>query len=307
MTRAQRRRLRAILFPILAVLLTLSLWEVTADLWEVPELIVPSPLAVLGTLQEQYPDLLHAMAGTFREVLEGSALAFFGGLLLGMAMFYSEILRRTLLSYIVLTQIVPKIAIAPVLVAWLGIGSGARLMIAFLIAFFPMVINTVAGLECTEKDMLLYARSLSATKSQIFWKIRLPRSLPALLAGLRIAVASSIIGIIVLFAWELGCRFFSVRPSLLPAPTAVARRFLEESDLLGQNVLPTLSQTVLGFLLSVVVGILCGWVIVKSEIMSDTLYPLIVIFQVLPKETLAPILMLWFGAGVLPRLQIGRA
>ncbi|OLD64518.1 MAG: hypothetical protein AUI47_05540 [Acidobacteria bacterium 13_1_40CM_2_68_5] len=197
MTRAQRRRLRAILFPILAVLLTLSLWEVTADLWEVPELILPSPLAVLGTLQEQYPDLLPAMAGTFREVLEGSALAFLGGLLLGIAMFYSEILRRTLLSYIVLTQIVPKIAIAPVLVAWLGIGSGARLMIAFLIAFFPMVINTVAGLECTEKDMLLYARSLSATKSQIFWKIRLPRSLPALLAGLRIAVASSIIGIVV--------------------------------------------------------------------------------------------------------------
>ncbi|OLD64519.1 MAG: hypothetical protein AUI47_05545 [Acidobacteria bacterium 13_1_40CM_2_68_5] len=116
--------------------------------------------------------------------------------------------------------------------------------------------------------------------------------------------SSIVFGLIVLFAWELGCRFFSVRPSLLPAPTAVARRFLEESDLLGQNVLPTLSQTVLGFLLSVVVGILCGWVIVKSEIMSDTLYPLIVIFQVLPKETLAPILMLWFGAGVLPRLLL---
>ena len=116
--------------------------------------------------------------------------------------------------------------------------------------------------------------------------------------------APVILGLIVLLAWELGCRFFPIRPSLLPAPTAVTRRFLEEYDLLWQNLLPTLVQTGLGFLLSVVVGILFGWVIVKSEIMNEALYPLIVILQVLPKETLAPILILWFGAGALPRLLL---
>ena len=117
-------------------------------------------------------------------------------------------------------------------------------------------------------------------------------------------LATVVIGVTILLAWEGGTRGFGVPRNLIPPPSMVIWSLFVRSDLLVSHAWQTFYQTILGFGLSVVIGIVIGWTISKSRLLYDAFYPVIVVLQVVPKEALAPLLILWFGAGILSRMLL---
>src|SRR5207302_4102188 len=109
----------------------------------------------------------------------------------------TEIGRRGVMPLLVIAQIVPKIAVAPLLMLWFGLGDLSRVLIAFLVAFFPMVINTVSGLESVSEEVTLLGRSLSRSRRQFFMKIQLPHALPYIFDGMKVSITLAVIGVIV--------------------------------------------------------------------------------------------------------------
>src|SRR5262249_16502777 len=109
----------------------------------------------------------------------------------------SRLVRRAVFPYILATQVLPKVALAPVLIAWFGIGMESRLVLAFLISYFPMVINTLAGLLGTSEAVLRYAHSLAASEWQILIKVRLPAAMPSIVSGVKITAGVAVIRIVV--------------------------------------------------------------------------------------------------------------
>ena len=101
------------------------------------------------------------------------------------------------MPWLVLSQTFPKVALAPLIVVWFGLGVVPKLVITFLVAFFPVVISSVVGLRSIERDMVELAQSLRATRSQMFWHFRLPLALPNIFAGLKVAVAFSVVGAVI--------------------------------------------------------------------------------------------------------------
>ena len=123
----------------------------------------------------------------------GSALGAVGGYLLGMSPFWERILS----PYILGLQIAPKVAFAPLFIMWFGYTFWPKLLVTILIVFFPILVNVLQSMKTVDRDMINLARAYSLTRSQIFWKIEFPASMPALLAGLRIGATLAVIGVTV--------------------------------------------------------------------------------------------------------------
>lgn len=191
------RRLADRLLPFAFFAGLLLLWQAASVAFRIPDFLLPSPLSIVRKIAE-IPDrfLLHAWA-TLSEVLIGFALAVIGGILLAVLTSQSRFLSRTLFPMLVISQVIPTIAIAPVLVIWFGPGETARLIVVFLIAFFPIVVNTTAGLLRVNQDLLDLVRGLNASRWMIFRKIRLPNALPFVFVGMRISMTLSVIGAVV--------------------------------------------------------------------------------------------------------------
>ena len=111
--------------------------------------------------------------------------------------YYSKFLERTIYPSLVASQTVPKVAIAPLLVIWFGWGIWPKIIVAFLIAFFPIVIDTVVGLKATQPEMIYLVRSMGATRMQIFWKVSLPNALPNIFGGLKVAITLAVVGAVI--------------------------------------------------------------------------------------------------------------
>ena len=141
--------------------------------------------------------LLKAAAETLAEIILATAIAVAAGFVTAIVIALSPIMRRVVFPYILMTQVVPKVALAPILIAWFGIGMQSRLILAFLIAYFPMVINSLTGILGTREASLLYARSLAASDWQILLKVRLPEALPSIVSGIKITTGIAVIGIVV--------------------------------------------------------------------------------------------------------------
>lgn len=183
--------------PFLFFLLFLVVWQVSCDVFKVEDFLLPSPLAILGKIAEvPHRMILHTLT-TLREVLIGFAAACIGGIVLASLTAHSRLFTRTVFPMLVMSQTVPTIAIAPILVIWFGPGDAARLIVVFLIAFFPMVVNTTAGLLRVNEELIDLARGLNASRWKIFTKIRMPNALPHIFTGMRISIALSVIGAVV--------------------------------------------------------------------------------------------------------------
>ena len=143
------------------------------------------------------PILISNTLITLNEILLGFAMAIVLGILLGIAIAYSKLLSRMIYPILVFTQAVPKVAIAPVFLIWFGYGIMPKILLTFLIAFFPIVVETAAGLMMIEPELIDLARSLKASGTQIFVKIRFPNALPHLFSGLKIAAPLAVVGAIV--------------------------------------------------------------------------------------------------------------
>ena len=190
---------RDFMLRLLLVVATLAVWEALIRLLQVPAFILPTPSSVFVALYRGIASSLYidhigvTLAETLIGFVLGSALAF----ALGIAVALSRRVEYFLYPFIVMFQAMPKVALAPLIIIWFGLGITSKVVSAALVAFFPLMVNTIVGLRSAEEDKINLMRSLAATRMQIFWMLQLPNALPYIFAGLEIAMIFALIGAIV--------------------------------------------------------------------------------------------------------------
>lgn len=183
--------------PTVFVLVLLAAWWlVTAQGWVAP-FILPSPQDTVETAAKNSAYLLQHTGVTTWETVLGFLIAFVVGELVAVLMIYSKSLEKTMYPLILFAQVIPKIAIAPLFVVWLGFGLEPKVFVAVLMAFFPIVISGMAGLKSVDPEILELTSTMGANPFKTFWKIRLPASLPQLLSGLKVAATLAVTGAVV--------------------------------------------------------------------------------------------------------------
>jgi len=184
--------------PALAALVFLvAVWEVLARAFKVPQFIVPLPSAVWDEFHAKWHLLPRHVWATVGEVMAAFAISAVMGIGLGIGVVFSRFLNNVFMPLILSLQVVPKIAIAPLILIWFGFGQVGKVVIALTVAFFPVLVNTISGLQSAEPEILDLARSLHAKKSQIFRKILFPNALPYIFTGLKISITLSVVGAII--------------------------------------------------------------------------------------------------------------
>src|SRR3984893_4208058 len=177
--------------------LLLLAWQAAVLVLAIPEIILPSPTAIADYLVRRHQLSLNHTWPTLIQTVLGFALAVVGGILLAILVSLTEIGRRGIMPLLVIAQIIPKIAVAPLLMLWFGLGDLSRVLIAFLVSFFPMVINTASGLGSVSEEVVLLGRSLARGRVQFFMKIQFPHALPYIFDGMKVSITLAIIGVIV--------------------------------------------------------------------------------------------------------------
>jgi len=183
--------------PTLSLLSVLVLWWLVTVIADMPKFVLPSPISVISALIRYFGPIMTAMGMTLYEALAGFALSIAIGIPLGIFVVYSGFTRAYILPLLVMTNSIPKSALAPLFLLWAGYGAMSKILISFLMAFFPIVINTAVGLYQIDQNKIDLIRSLQGTQWQIFSKVRFPNALPAVFAGLKMAITLSLIGAVV--------------------------------------------------------------------------------------------------------------
>jgi NitT/TauT family transport system permease protein len=194
---AIERRLRSVLLPVGVLAGVLVVWEITWRLFDIPRFVVPLPSGIIAETWEWRWYLLGHTGVTLYETLGGFALSIVVGTPLAVVIVYSPTLRSAVYPLLVVTQAVPKVAIAPVLLLLLGAGQTSKVVVAFLVAFFPIVVDTATGLAATPPELLDLSRSYRASALKTFVKVRFPMALPFFFSGLKVAVTLAVIGAVV--------------------------------------------------------------------------------------------------------------
>jgi NitT/TauT family transport system permease protein len=185
------------LVPLAGILLFLLIWEVGVYLTKAPVYLLPPPTTIIRVFFEEFPRLAsHGWVTTY-EMLVGYGLAVVVALPLAIAITASPRFDRFVMPTMLFFQVVPKIAIAPLFLVWFGVGTLPKVLVAFLISFFPIVIDAVVGLRSMSTEMNDLARSMGASRMQAFAQFRLPTSLPYLFSGLKVAATLAIAGAVV--------------------------------------------------------------------------------------------------------------
>jgi NitT/TauT family transport system permease protein len=195
---ARRRRSFENVMP--ALLLSagiLVFWEAVIRLFNVPTFVLPAPTAILVALVDNWRSLAIAAQSTSLEVLFGFVLSAIVGIAVALIIVRFERLGRALYPLIVLFQNVPKVALAPIFILWFGYDLAPKVLLIVVIAFFPVAIDMLAGLQSVEPSFVSLMRSVGASQSKILLRVRIPHSLPHLMAGLKVAITFSVIGAIV--------------------------------------------------------------------------------------------------------------
>ena len=192
-----RSFVRRVLLPVGFALLVVAVWELACRYGDISPVLLAPPSAVWQVLSTNYEILLEQAIPTTIETIAGFLLATALGVVLGVAITISARVREALYPHIVLFQLIPKIALAPLFIVWLGIGSPSRLTFAVFIAFFPIVVSTAAGLISAKPEALRLCRSLTASEAQIFRMVRFPFAVPYIFAGMKIGSTMAMIGVIV--------------------------------------------------------------------------------------------------------------
>ena len=190
-------RLKTFAAPIAISILFLVIWHFGVVFFEVPVAILPTPVVIIARLLELSELLLVHSWPTIWQIIVGFGLSVVIGVGLGIMFALSRLLNEAVYPLIIAFQVVPKVALAPLFIVWFGLGSTSRILLAFVIAFFPMIVNTYVGVISTDPVMVRMARSFSASRWTIFYKIQLPTALPFIFAGLKIGMTFAVIGIVV--------------------------------------------------------------------------------------------------------------
>jgi NitT/TauT family transport system permease protein len=195
--RVARRWLRGYGIVILAYVLFFVAWELANALFNVPQFLLPSPSAILRRASENPVRLLGHFSTTLQEVVLGFLLGALVSIPLGIAIVYSRVLDRLVYPFLVAFQAIPKVALAPILVVWFGFGMTSKIMLGFITAMFPIVINTVIGMNQTPPELIHLMRSLGASQLQVFLKIRLFTAAPYIFAGFKVGITLAVVGAVV--------------------------------------------------------------------------------------------------------------
>src|SRR5262245_33836346 len=191
------RFLDAVWRPALLLgLIFVAWWVVTAAGWVQPYL-VPTPKAVWDRVMQDWSSLMYHSYVTLYETVVGFLIASVLGLATAVAIAYSRTMEKTLYPIVLFAQVSPKIAIAPLIVVWFGNDLAPKIILAVLIAFFPVVVSGVAGLRSTDPELLELSATMGANRWQTFRKIRFPNALPHLMAGEKVAVTLAVVGAVV--------------------------------------------------------------------------------------------------------------
>ncbi len=196
---ARRERLRYRLMSLAIVMVILGAWELAPRLGLVSSIILPPFSAVVGALLTlvQQPFFLGHFIVTLREIVIGFVLGTLIGFGIGTALAIWPSAKRVSYPFVVGFQAIPKIVFAPLFIAWFGFGETSKVVMAVVIAFFPVLINTLVGLESVPEDARRLMRSIKATQWQTFYKVSLPHALPVIFAGVKAALTFAVIGAIV--------------------------------------------------------------------------------------------------------------
>ncbi|MBB5753577.1 ABC transporter permease [Prosthecomicrobium pneumaticum] len=191
------RFLSAVSPAIWTLIALVIFWEIAVRVTKTPVFILPAPSRIAEVFAATWPRLMINAGLTLSEVLIGFSCAVAIGVPLAVLITYSRLAERCVYPLIVASQTIPKVAIAPLMLAWFGYGLTPKVVIVILLSFFPIVINAVVGLKSSTAEMLYLAQSMGASGWQTFWKFRLPQALPNIFAGLKLATVLSVIGAVV--------------------------------------------------------------------------------------------------------------
>jgi len=185
------------LAPFAGVIMFLVGWQLVVWVFKFPPYLLPGPIEVATTFVDNFQKLAYHGWITTYEMLLGYFLAVAVGIPLAIAITSSQRFDNFVMPTMLFFQVVPKVAIAPLFLVWFGVGTLPKVLVAFLISFFPIVIDAAVGLRSMSAEMRDLARSMGASRMQIFWDFRLPTSLPYLFSGLKVAATLAIAGTVV--------------------------------------------------------------------------------------------------------------
>jgi NitT/TauT family transport system permease protein len=172
-------------------------WELVIVFFKVKEFLVPAPSKVLLQLFNRNLSWPYHFWVTAWETVAGFAVAAVVGIALAYLIVHYKRLNQILYPYVLLAQIVPKVAVAPLFFIWFGFGEAPKVLVAFLVAFFPIIIDTIVGLHAADPDMLDFMRTLGASPYKTFMKVRLPAALPHIFGGFKVAITLAVIGAVI--------------------------------------------------------------------------------------------------------------
>lgn len=184
-------------WPLTVSILCIAAWQLYVDWSGILRVILPSPSDVVSYMISHWSLLIENAWPTLYQSLIGFGLAVVGGILIAVLITQFSTIRRGFYPLVVVIALTPKISIAPLFTIWFGTGDLARIWIVFFISFFPMVISPASGLMSADRGLIMMAQSFGATRSQIFWKLRVPSSIPYIFDGMKVAISLAVIGIIV--------------------------------------------------------------------------------------------------------------
>jgi NitT/TauT family transport system permease protein len=185
------------LTPFAGVLVFLVVWEIAVIVTKAPAYLLPPPTVIFQTFVDEFAKLAFHGWVTLYEMLLGYGLAVAVAIPLAIAITSSERFDRFTMPTLLFFQVVPKVAVAPLFLVWFGVGAMPKVLVAFLISFFPIVIDAAVGLRSMSAEMRDLARSMGATRMQLFAQFRLPTSLPYLFSGLKVAATLAVAGAVV--------------------------------------------------------------------------------------------------------------
>lgn len=183
--------------PVLTLIALVAVWEIGVKTSGVPRFLLPAPSAVAQAMIENW-DLLMRHAGvTLLETLIGFVLSVVVGIVLAVVMVMWPLAGAAIFPILVASQVIPKVAIAPLMVVWIGTGVTTASLIAFVMAFFPVVVNATLGMKSVDSSSIDLLNSMRASRWQVFRYLRFPNAIPHIMTGLQLAVAFAIVGAIV--------------------------------------------------------------------------------------------------------------
>lgn len=187
-TRARRRdRMLTMFGPALTFAALIGLWAALVAIFKVPKYLVPSPGSVVPALIDHWPDLLANTRTTLFEILVGFLVTVAFAIPMGLLVALSNIARQVAYPILVFVQLIPKIAIAPLFVVWFGLGLESKLLLTVMMTFFPLLLSSIAGFQELDTRLLYLTKTMGATATQTFFKVRLPSALPIIFSGLKTA------------------------------------------------------------------------------------------------------------------------